>query len=43
LNFEAVSLGYVISVGVGDEAVMDCADALAAIATDTLAEDFVDF
>jgi hypothetical protein len=43
VNFEAVSLGYVVPVGVEDEVVMNRADALATIATDMLAEDFTDF
>jgi hypothetical protein len=43
VNFEAVSTGYVIPEGVDDETVMNCADALAAPATDVLAEDFMDF
>jgi hypothetical protein len=43
VDFEAVSSGYVISVGVEDEEAIDRADALAAAAADTLAEDFMDF
>jgi hypothetical protein len=43
VDFEAVSSGYVVPVGVVDEVAMDRADALAATATDTLAEDFMDF
>jgi DNA/RNA-binding domain of Phe-tRNA-synthetase-like protein len=43
VDFEAVSLGYVVPVGVEDEEAMNHADALAATATDTLAEDFADF
>jgi hypothetical protein len=43
VNFEAVSSGYVVPVGVEDEVAMDRADALAATAADTLAEDFMDF
>jgi hypothetical protein len=43
VNFEAVSLGYVVPVGVEDEVAMDRADALAATAADTLAEDIMDF
>jgi hypothetical protein len=43
VNFEAVSSGYVVPVGVEDEVTMDRADALAATAADTLAEDFMDF
>jgi hypothetical protein len=41
VDFEAVSSSYV--VGVEDEEAMNRADALAAVAADTLAEDFVDF
>jgi hypothetical protein len=43
VDFEAVSSGYVISVGIEDEVVMDRADALAATTVDMLAEDFTDF
>jgi RNA 3'-terminal phosphate cyclase len=43
VDFEAVSSGYVIPVGVEDEEVMNCTDALAATAVDMLAEDFADF
>jgi hypothetical protein len=43
VDFEAVSLGYVIPVGVEDEVAMDRADAFAATAADMLAEDFTDF
>jgi hypothetical protein len=43
VNFEAVSSGYVVPVGVEDEVEMDRANALAATAADTLAEDFMDF
>jgi hypothetical protein len=43
VDFEAVSSGYVVSVGVEDEVAMDRADALAATAADMLAEDFTDF
>jgi hypothetical protein len=43
VDFEAVSSGYVVPVGVEDEEVMNCADALAATAADMLAEDFADF
>jgi hypothetical protein len=43
VDFEAVSSGYVVPVGVEDEEAMNRADALAAVAADTLAEDFVDF
>jgi hypothetical protein len=43
VDFEAVSSGYVVPVGVEDEVAMNHADALAATATDMLAEDFTDF
>jgi hypothetical protein len=43
VDFEAVSSGYIVPVGVEDEEVMNRADALTAAAVDTLAEDFVDF
>jgi hypothetical protein len=43
VNFEVVSSGYVVPVGVEDEVAMDRADALAATATDMLTEDFTDF
>jgi hypothetical protein len=40
VDFEVVSSGYVVPVGVEDEVAMDRADALAATAADMLAEDF---
>jgi hypothetical protein len=43
VDFEAVSSGYVVPVGVEDEEAMNHADALAATAADMLAEDFADF
>jgi hypothetical protein len=43
VDLEAVSTGYIIPVGVDDEVAMDRADALAALAADILAEDFMDF
>jgi hypothetical protein len=43
VDFEAVSLGYVIPVGVEDEMAMNRADALAATAADMLTEDFTNF
>jgi hypothetical protein len=43
VDFEAVSSGYVVPVGVKDEVAMNRADALAATAADMLAEDFTDF
>jgi hypothetical protein len=42
VNFEAVASGYVVPEGVEDVA-MERADALAATAAETLAEDFEDF
>jgi hypothetical protein len=43
VDFEAVSSGYVVPVGVEDEVTMNRADALATTATDMLTEDFTDF
>jgi hypothetical protein len=43
VDFEAVSMGYVVSVGVDDEVAMNSADALAAPAADMLTEDFTEF
>jgi hypothetical protein len=43
VDFEAVSSGYIVSVGVEDQVAMDRADALAATIADMLAEDFTDF
>jgi RNA 3'-terminal phosphate cyclase len=43
VDFEAVSSGYVIPVGVEDEEAMNRVDALAAPAAGALAEDFMDF
>jgi hypothetical protein len=43
VNFEAVSSGYVVPVGVEDEEVMNRADELAAPAADVLADDLMDF
>jgi hypothetical protein len=43
VDFEAVSSGYVVPVGVEDEVAMERADALAAPASDVLGEDFMDF
>jgi hypothetical protein len=43
VNFEAVASGYVVSEGIEDEVAMGRADALAAEAAETLAEDFEDF
>jgi hypothetical protein len=43
VEFEVVASGYVVPVGVEDEVAMERADALAVAATETLAEDFMDF
>jgi hypothetical protein len=43
VDFEAVSSGYIVPVGVEDEMAMNRADALVATAADMLAEDFADF
>jgi hypothetical protein len=43
VDFEAVSSGYVVPVGVEDEKAMNRADALTAPAADALVEDFMDF
>jgi hypothetical protein len=43
VDFDAVSSGYIIPVGVEDEVAMDRADALDATAADMLTEDFTDF
>jgi hypothetical protein len=43
VDFEAVSSGYVVPVGVEDGEAMNRADALTATAADMLAEDFADF
>jgi hypothetical protein len=43
VNLEAVASGYVVPEGVEDEVAMERADALAAAAAETLAEDFDDF
>jgi hypothetical protein len=43
VDFEAVSSGYVVPIGVEDEVTMNRADALATTATDMLAKDFTDF
>jgi hypothetical protein len=43
VDFEAISMGYVVPEGVDDETAMNRVDALAAPATDVLAEDFTDF
>jgi hypothetical protein len=43
VNLEAVALGYVVPEGVEDEVAMEHVDARAADATETLAEDFMEF
>jgi hypothetical protein len=43
VNLEAISTGYVVPVGVDDEVEMNRVDALAAPATNALAEDFMEF
>jgi hypothetical protein len=43
VDFEVVSSGYVVPVGVEDEVAMNRADTLAAPAANALAEDFMDF
>jgi hypothetical protein len=43
VDFETVSSGYVVPVGVEDEVAMDRVDALAATTADMLAKDFTDF
>jgi hypothetical protein len=43
VDFEAISTVYVVPEGVDDGTVMNRANALAAPATDMLAEDFEDF
>jgi hypothetical protein len=43
VDFEAVASGHVVPVGVEDKVAMERADALAVVAAETLAEDFVDF
>jgi hypothetical protein len=41
VDFEAISSGYVVPVGVEDEVAMNRADALAATTADMLAENFI--
>jgi hypothetical protein len=43
VDFEAISTGYVVSVGVDDEVAMNRTDTLAAPTANMLAEDFIDF
>jgi hypothetical protein len=42
VNFEALASGYVVPEGVEDEVAMEQVDALAADATETLTEDFLE-
>jgi hypothetical protein len=42
VDLEAISMGYVVPVGVDDEVAMNRADALANSAANVLAEDFMD-
>jgi hypothetical protein len=43
VDIKAVSMGNIVPDGVGDETVMNRADALAAPAADMLTDDFTDF
>jgi hypothetical protein len=43
VDLEAISMGYVVPVGVDDEEAMNHVDALAAPTADILPEDFMDF
>jgi hypothetical protein len=43
VDFEDLSSGYVVPVGIEDEEAMNRVDALAATAADMLTEDFADF
>jgi hypothetical protein len=43
VDLEAVSMGYVVPIGVDNEVAMNRADALAAPAADIFTEDFTDF
>jgi hypothetical protein len=43
VDLEAISMGYVVPVGVHDEVVMNRVDALATPAADVLTKDFMDF
>jgi hypothetical protein len=43
VNLGAISTGYVVPVGVDDEVKMNRVDALAALAANVLAEDFMQF
>jgi hypothetical protein len=43
VHLEAISTGYVVPIGVDDEVEMNRVDTLAALATNILAEDFIEF
>jgi hypothetical protein len=43
VDLEAISMGYVVPIGVDDEVAMNHVDTLAAPTTNVLAEDFMDF
>jgi D-Tyr-tRNAtyr deacylase len=43
VNLGAISTGYVVFVGVGDEADMNRVDTLATLAANILTEDFMEF
>jgi hypothetical protein len=43
VNFEAVASGYVVPEGIVDKVAMEQVDVLAADATETLTEDFLEF
>jgi hypothetical protein len=43
VDLEAISMGYVVPIGVNNEVVMNRVDALAAPAANVLAEDFMYF
>jgi hypothetical protein len=43
VNLEAISIGYVVPVGVDDKVEMNCVDTLAAPAANMLTEDFMEF
>jgi hypothetical protein len=43
VNLGAISIGYIIPVGIDDEVEMNRVDVLAAPATNVLAQDFMEF
>jgi hypothetical protein len=43
VNLGAISIGYIIPVGINDEVEMNRVDVLAAPATNVLAQDFMEF